>query len=119
MLAQLEHRQKLDATMSLRNCARDIGHLEKKNDSIYLISGYSDITTRILNTTSNTWTEGPSFKEKRRGYSCFYDKLSNTVYVIGGMQSWPEKFLQTTLKLNLEKNIWETVHLPRWYGFQC
>ena len=70
--------------------------------SIYLIDGLrGDTPTLILNMLDYTWTTGPSMNEKRSFFSCFYDKQSNSIYVIGGAG------LATTEKWNLKNNIWE------------
>ena len=64
----------------------------------------------MFNTETEQWTKGPTMKEKRGWHVCFYDIISNSVYVIGGSNM---KRLATTEKWNLDTNQWEsTQSLP-------
>ena len=59
---------------------------------------------------NNSWTKGPSLNEKRAFHSCFYDKLSNSVFTVSGYSDsrrHPSRQLATTEKWNLSNNKWE------------
>ena len=59
---------------------------------------------------NNSWRKGPSSNEGRAYHSCFYDKLSNSVFIVGGFSGsslLPSKPLATTEKWNLSSNKWE------------
>ena len=75
-------------------------------------------TTRLFDTSNNQWKQGPSLKERRKSHSCFYDKLENTIYVIGGQKENKENmeiekygnheyYLRTTEKWNMGRYEWE------------
>ena len=72
-------------------------------------------TTWLYNPLTNEWTSGPPMKEKRKYHSCFYDIETNSVFVAGGVgkEFGVETDLETTERLNLDNNVWEsTPSLP-------
>ena len=69
-------------------------------------------TTWIYDSSKSKWTKGPALRETRSYHSCFYDELSNSVFVIGG---WGKNgSLKSTEKLTLNGNFnWQsTTDLP-------
>merc|ERR1719245_2125945 len=73
--------------------------------------GEGVVDTWIYDSSKKQWTKGPALREKRHYHSCFYDELSNSVFVIGG---YNRRRLKSTEKLTLNENFnWEsTTDLP-------
>ena len=61
---------------------------------------------------NNKWTKGPSLNIDRAYHSCFYDRKSNSIYVVGGetKQGSPfGKLLNTAEKWDLDSNVWKKI----------
>ena len=49
----------------------------------------------IFDTKKNTWEQGPNLIEKRADHSCFYDEITNQLYVFGGYGDRGKKRLES------------------------
>ena len=76
------------------------------NDKIVVMGGGNN-STWILNTLDNKWTPGPQMNEKRLYHSCFHDRQTNFIYVIGGDMNGKVTHIASTEKLDMESNTWE------------
>ena len=79
-------------------------------EKIYVIggrSGFSDFgDVYIYDPAMNTWSTGPSIEPRGTAGAVYY---CGGIYLFGGESQAQKKNLDSVLRLDLEKNIWETV----------
>ena len=80
------------------------------NGKIYVIGGRSGFLdfgeVYIYDPAADTWSTGPSIEPRGTAGAVYY---CGSIYLFGGESQAQRKNLDSVLRLDLEKNIWETV----------
>lgn len=85
-----------------------------KSEYLLVIGGELNLKCECYNLQLNKWKQMPDLPEERYKSNGFFDEESDTVYIVGGYDSFTQCNRNTILRLNLKNlNEWEILNVKK------